>query len=96
MGGADGADGADGAAATAVLASALVFRAALGSVNPATVALSCDARTDSFDIEAAVAVVAFPVCSPISFSLVVRRVTSAAEPACCRAEPEMFCTRFAI
>ena len=67
-----------------------------GKVNPATLRLSCDANSDNFEIAAAVAVVALPVCSLISRSFVVRRVTSAADPACCRAELEMFCTRLAI
>ena len=53
-----------------------------GSVKPATLFLSCDANSDNFEIAAAVAVVALPVCSLISRSFVVRRVTSAAEPAC--------------
>jgi hypothetical protein len=67
-----------------------------GNENPSTVFLSCVASSDSFEIDAAVAAVALPVWLPISRNLDVRRVTSAADPACCRAELEMFCTRLAI
>ena len=63
---------------------------ACGKANPSTVFRSCVASSDSFEIDAAVAVVALPVWSPISRRRVVRRVTSAAEPACCRAELEIF------
>ena len=67
-----------------------------GSANPSTVLRSRVASSESFAMDAAVADVALPVWLPISFNLVVRRVTSAAAPACCRAELEMFCTRLAI
>ena len=61
-----------------------------GKVNPSTVCLSWVASSDSLAIEAAVADVALPVWLPISRSLVVRLVTSAAELACCLAELDMF------
>ncbi len=67
-----------------------------GSVKPSTVLRSFVASSESFAIDAAVAAVACPVCWPISRNRVVRRVTSAAEPACCLAELEIFCTRLAI
>jgi hypothetical protein len=44
-----------------VLASAPDCIISAGKVNPSTVFLSCVASSDSFDIEAAVAVAALPV-----------------------------------
>jgi hypothetical protein len=43
------------------LASALVCNMSPGNVNPSTVFLSCVASSESFEIEAAVAVAALPV-----------------------------------
>ena len=74
----------------------VVLSTSLGSVKPATVFLSWVASSENFEIDSAVAAVALLVCMLITFSLFVRRVTSAADPACCIAELEMFCTRFAI
>ena len=87
---------AGGAAFDVVRVNALVCIMSAGSAKPSTVFLNSVASCESLEIDAAVADVALPVWSPISLRRVVRLVTSAAAPACSRADPDMFCTRLAI